>query len=306
MKIYLRTLKNMLSKKIQVFKNNKVSECFSLADFFMPTQKFFEEISHLSDGEKLIKIYENISQNTISNEAKSRILKIENIFEILCLDDDVYLVDFSQNDNLSYKTLIIENSTIYLEICSYLSLYFLVFLNLYEDYLDKSEKVNFALPFYNKTACISALIFKKFYSNINYIIAGDNLVNKIDKNGFFKPPYSACEFSQFIQEFFEDYGYVFDAYSSNEIFAYESFLEQVEDNSSIVFFSFLSPYLTSKESFFEITGKIIKDDKLAVKKLYEETAIEMPETLNIVDKSYSKINDNLSLQDFLHLLENLL
>ena len=76
MKIYQHTLKSMLSKKVQIFKNNKVSECFSLADFFMPTQKFFEEISHLSDGEKLIKIYENITKTSVNKEVKSRILSI--------------------------------------------------------------------------------------------------------------------------------------------------------------------------------------------------------------------------------------
>ncbi|MBQ9782270.1 MAG: hypothetical protein IJW26_03700 [Clostridia bacterium] len=296
----------MLSKKINVLKNNKVSECFSLADFFMPTEKFLDEISQLSCGEKLIKIYEFISRKSLSSDKKSSILKLKNIYEIICLDDELYIVDLSQNDNLSYKTLIVENSTIYLKICSYLSLYYLIFIDLYSDYLDTCEKVNFILPFYDKTACISALIFKKFNKSINLIIAGDNLPNLIDKNSFYKPPYKDNEFKIFTQEFFEDYGYAFDAYSSSEIFAYESYIEEFSDNNNAIFFSFLSPYLTGKETFMQITGKIIKDEKLAVKKLYEETAIDVPENLNKVEKIYYDIDDSLTLQDFLHLLDELL
>ena len=292
--------------KLRIFKENVQVSGYNIpADFFMPTQSFLDEISTLSSNEKLIKLYENISGEKVCEETKNKILNIENLFEILCADDDVFMVDLSQNKSLSYTSLIIDNSTIYRKICSFLALYFLVYLDLFEAYLDEKERVVFILPFNCKMACLSALIFKKFVNNITFIIAGDDKVNSIDKKGFFKPSFDKEESQNFILEFFEDYGYVFDQNSSKEIFAYESFLQNYDANFSAVFFAFLSPYLTCQESYTEITGKYINNKGLAIKKFYEETALEIPENLSNGEFETSFKND-LSNEEFIYHLNNLL
>ncbi len=295
----------MLNKKIKIFKNNvEVSEYVLLADFFMPTEKFLNEISTLSSNEKLIKLYENISGQKASENAKNRINKIENILDVLCLDEDIYCVDLTQNNTLSYKSIIIDNSTIYLEICSFIAIFYLVYLNLFEDYLSRNEKVNFLLPFDCKTACISALIFSKMVSNFNVVIAGDKTNIAIYKNEFYKPSYQPS-FSGYISEFFEDYGIVFDAYSSSEITSYENYLEEYDDDNSVVFFSFLSPYLTVEESLKYISNKTFKNNNIAIQKLYEETALEIPPNIEDIKNNKFDFEEKLSCESFLYLLENL-
>ncbi len=296
----------MLNNKVRIFKENVQVSGYNLpADFFIPTQSFLNEISTLNDNEKLIKLYENISGEKVNVDVKNRILNIENLLEILCLDDQIFTVDLTQNDTLSYKSLIIDNSTIYREICSLVSLYYLVYLNLYDGYFNSEETVNFILPYESKVACISALIFKKFIKNLKFIIAGDNTNDEIHKKGFYKPCFNKVLSQNFISEFFEDYGYVFDANSSKEIFAYESFLENLDDTSNAVFFAFSSPYLTCQESYGEITGKTINNQSLLIKKFYEETVLEIPQ---ILTKKGIRVdfNDCITNDTFLYLINNLL
>ncbi len=296
----------MLNKNLRIFKNNvEISGYILLADFFLPQDAFFKEICSLSDNEKLIKIYENISGESVSKENKNRILNVHNLFEVICLDDDIYNVDLTVNNSLSYSSVIVDNSTFYREICSYIALYYLVYKALFDDYLDQTESVDFVLPFDNKTACVSALIFKKFVSNLNFVIAGDEKVNFIDKKSFYKPPYDTNEARTYLNEFLEDYGIIFDSYSSSEVFAYEDYLCNYDTNANTIFFSFMSPYLTSSKTFKQLSGKVLQAN-LANKKIYEETAQEIPSNLENLENNLVGFKSNLTNDDFLKILDNLI
>ncbi len=293
--------------KIQILKNSvDVGKCILLADFLMPSKEFLDKISHLSDNEKLISIYENISGKIVDNTVKNRILSIENLFDILCLDEDIFVCDLTLNNSLSFNDLIIDNTSLNYEIYSYISLYYLVYLNLYENYFSESESVNFVLPFSNKIACISALIFKKMVKGLNFVIAGDTSNNFICEKSFYKPRFEANEFFEYLNEFFEDYGYVFDAYSSSEVFAYERFIEDYEDTSNTVFFSFLSPYLTCQKTLKQLTGKSSKDYKDAIKKLSLETALEIPSEIYNLKDVKTNIESDMSFEVYLKILNETL
>lgn len=83
-----------------------------------------------------------------------------------------------------------------------------------------------------------------------------------------------------ISEFFEAYGYVLDPHTAVAASVYRKYRERSKDRVKTVIVSTASPYKFADSVYEAISGEKCGDAFDAIAKLYEESAIEIPESLS--------------------------
>jgi threonine synthase len=82
-----------------------------------------------------------------------------------------------------------------------------------------------------------------------------------------------------IQEFFEDYSYPLDPHTGVAVSVYNKYSRDAEKNTKTIIVSTASPYKFPQDVLFSITGDYCGDSFRSIKKLYKETALDIPESL---------------------------
>ena len=82
-----------------------------------------------------------------------------------------------------------------------------------------------------------------------------------------------------IQDFFEDYNYPLDPHTGVALSVYYKYIDNTEDKTKTVIVSTASPYKFPQDVLFSITGDYCGDSFRSTKKLYKETALEIPENI---------------------------
>ncbi len=284
MKIFQDTLKNMLSKKIKILNENlQIGGALFPADFSMISSQFLSTLNGCLPNKKLIKLYEQLTSETVSKEVELRLEKIEEIISLSYIDDDLIIADFSNNLKLSITELIIENRTFYHEICSIVSIIFTLYSTLVEEgYIEENESINIASSFENYALTLSLIICKKLSLNVNVILLGSNSKN-LDKDYMYIKSDNAENFTTFYNEFFEDFGVVLDEISSLSLIGVNNYFLEYDDDTKTVILSLNSPFLSPNFCLKKLTNKEYLDKGLAIKRLNEITCIEIPNSLKLED-----------------------
>ena len=84
---------------------------------------------------------------------------------------------------------------------------------------------------------------------------------------------------QTISDFFEEYGYVLDPHTSVAVDVTNEFLNYTNNQNATVVLSTASPYKFARDVLYAIKGKAPTDAFAAANKLYEETALPVPEQI---------------------------
>lgn len=82
-----------------------------------------------------------------------------------------------------------------------------------------------------------------------------------------------------IQGFFEEYNYPLDPHTGVAVSVYDKYMEQTDSRAKTVIVSTASPYKFPQDVLFSITGDYCGDSFRSMKKLYKETALEIPADL---------------------------
>jgi len=82
-----------------------------------------------------------------------------------------------------------------------------------------------------------------------------------------------------VQDFFLEHGYALDPHTGVAAGVYKNYLKATQDKTKTVIVSTASPYKFPQDVLFSITGDFSSDSFRAAKKLYKETALEIPESL---------------------------
>lgn len=82
-----------------------------------------------------------------------------------------------------------------------------------------------------------------------------------------------------IQDFFEEYNYPLDPHTGVAVSVYDKYREQTDSRMKTVIVSTASPYKFPQDVLFSITGDFCGDSFRSMKKLYKETALEIPSDL---------------------------
>jgi hypothetical protein len=291
----------MLNNKIKILnKNIEIGGALFPADFSMISSKFLSSLYGSTPNQKIVKIYEQLTSESVSKEVELRLEKIEEIISLSYIDDDLIVADFSNNLSLSINELIIENRTFYHEICSMVAVIFTLYSTLVEEgYINENESINIASSYENYLLTLSLIICKKLSLNINVILLGSNSKN-LDKEFIYIKSDNAENFTTFYNEFFEDFGVVLDEISSLSLIGVNNYFFEYEDDTKTVILSLNSPYLSPNFCLKKLTNKEYFDNNLAVKKLNEITCIEIPKALKIEDFNLKNRN-SIQESDFLKL-----
>lgn len=82
-----------------------------------------------------------------------------------------------------------------------------------------------------------------------------------------------------IQDFFDDYNYPLDPHTGVAVSVYNKYKDDTESKVKTVIVSTASPYKFPQDVLFSITGDYCGDSFRSIKKLYKETALEIPDGL---------------------------
>jgi threonine synthase len=82
-----------------------------------------------------------------------------------------------------------------------------------------------------------------------------------------------------VQDFFDEYNYPLDPHTGVAVGVYNKYVAKTQDKTKTVIVSTASPYKFPQDVLFSITGDYCGDSFRAAKKLYKETALDIPGSL---------------------------
>ena len=95
-----------------------------------------------------------------------------------------------------------------------------------------------------------------------------------------------------IGEFFQDFGYPLDPHTAVAVGVNAKYRKASEDETPVVVLSTANPYKFPQDVYYALTGDDVKDSFRACKKLFAETAMEVPESvakLKEMPKRFSEV-----------------
>lgn len=95
-----------------------------------------------------------------------------------------------------------------------------------------------------------------------------------------------------IGEFFQDFGYPLDPHTAVAVGVNSKYRKASEDETPVVVLSTANPYKFPQDVYYALTGDDVKDSFRACKKLFAETAMEVPESvakLKEMPKRFSEV-----------------
>lgn len=263
--------------KVKVFKENiEIGGLQIPTDFNCVDGNFIESFSTLDYFERVNSICKLLI-GEFDNDLLPNLKNVEFPASIMNIDDNLAVVELFDGDNANYLDYVAKNDKY--KIPSIISLILSVYVDLTESNLIKlGDKINVAVPSNDGLFVISTYIAMKMGVPINAVIVGGKNVKNYENNGLFTYSVSENDCFDYLYDFFYDYDYIVDTFSANAIVANETYKEENEELFTVIF-AFLSPYFDARKLIKIISGKNELDVKKAIKKLYEETALEVPNNI---------------------------
>ena len=111
-----------------------------------------------------------------------------------------------------------------------------------------------------------------------------------------------------IKEFYDDFGYVSDTHTAVALAVCDEFSSFCDNENKNVVLSTASPYKFSQSVYKAISGKTIKDAFVASDKLFEESAVPVPDAITGLktakERFTSVVDKNLAAEEVKNFIEN--
>ena len=147
----------------------------------------------------------------------------------------------------------------------------------------------------NRDAKLTSKRMEELKSNGKYEISNDEM--SIISNEFYAGFAEEDECEETISEIFEEEGYVLDPHTSVAVKVALDYEEDQNTKNKIVILSTASPYKFTDTVLRSITGKGSNDAFLSAKKLYEETALAIPEQISSLKEKEKRFSKVINKQD---------
>ncbi len=244
------------------------------ADFKYLEKDFLISLINKDFAFKVKSVYSKVSLREFSFD-----LDIEAL-QIFSLDDSLCGVDFSTLSNASYLDFIFDKSDLFGQVCSVISLVTASYLDLVEgEVIGLFEEVNFAVPSCDGVLALAVYVAKKIGLPIGALIIGGEKPVDFTVTSVYYSSFTPNEIDDIIDVFYDEFDMVIDPISALAISSMDGYYDKYEDDNLCVFLTVTSPYLFSRRLLKIVTGKGELDVKRAIQKLYFETSLEIPSSI---------------------------
>ena len=266
---------------IKVFNENiEVGGLQIPADFKYISSNFINSFTSLSYFERVNAVCSLLADTTVSLTDFNALKGVEYPASIMPISENFAVVELFDGENANYLDYVLSGNNSLLKISSIIALILSSYVDLIElNLINHGDKINVAISDTDGLFVLSTYIAMKIGVPINAVIIGSTTLKNDIKNGIFTYNLDATDVADCLYNFFYDYDYFLDSLSAKSILASEFYNEDNGENFTLSF-AYFSPYYDSVNLVEIITGKKIANENKACQILYEETAIDMPTTVN--------------------------
>ena len=266
---------------IKVFNENiEVGGLQIPADFKYISSNFINSFTSLSYFERVNAVCSLLTDTTVNLTDFNALKGVEYPASIMPISENFAVVELFDGENANYLDYVISGNNSLLKISSIIALILSSYVDLIElNLINYGDKINVAISDTDGLFVLSTYIAMKIGVPINAVIIGSTTLKNDIKNGIFTYNLDATDVADCLYNFFYDYDYILDSLSAKSILALEFYNEDNGENFTLSF-AYFSPYYDSVNLVEIITGKKIANENKACQILYEETAIDMPTTVN--------------------------
>ena len=293
--------------KVKLFNENlEIGGYILPTDFVCINESLIKNAQNLDFFDAYKLIYEYISESKLPADAFANLSGVEMPLSIVNFDENLSAVEMFDGKNAVYTDYIVDNSSIFTKICSLVTVFILCYIDMVNlEIINANEKVNFSLPSCDFLIPLSLYVAKKCGLPINKILLGSTGYDSNIVKDFFLSTITEEDENDAISIFFEEEGYLFDPISIRGLIAQEDYYSDYEDNKTTVVLSLISPYLFARRIYKILTYKNELNIQKAINGIYNETAMEIPESLNSgdIEPFYKEPCDN-ELKDLLNLIKS--
>ncbi len=245
------------------------------ADFKYLDKDFLRSLLGVDFSIKVKSIYSKISGRIYNFEDFS------NFLEVFILDDSICAVDFSTLKNLNYNDFIFDSKDLFGKVSSIISFITASYLDLVESkVINLFEEVNVSMPSNEGLLVLSAYVAKIIGLPINMLIIGGEKPCLDTIKNIYYDSFSSEEIEEMIGIFYDEYGIAVDLITAQGICALDSYYDNYDDDNLLCVALFISsPYLFARKVLKAVTGEVELSVDKALTKLYMETSIEIPESI---------------------------
>lgn len=262
---------------MKVFKNDiKIGGYTIPADFKCLSLEFLSGLLDLEFNDRVKLVYKHFTGNELTDTAFSNLINAEYPATANVLSDNLVVIELFDGKTLSYEDYIFNKTDIVTEFYSFLTLITVSYLNLVDTgVIELGNKIKLALPSFEGYICLASYVLSKIGLPIYTIAVGGEYfqVDKIDNISLYNVDSDIIE--DYLYNFFLNYDYVIDLTAGVSLIPADDFVNE-NDGLYTVIFAFISPYFDAVKIYNTITSAHESVDIKAIKKLYEETAFEIP------------------------------
>ncbi len=262
---------------MKVFKNDiKIGGYTIPADFKCLSLEFLSGLLDLEFNDRVKLVYKHFTGNELTDTAFNSLVNAEYPATANVLSDNLVVIELFDGKTLSYEDYIFNKTDIVTEFYSFLTLITVSYLNLVDTgVIELGDKIKLALPSFEGYICLASYVLSKIGLPIYKIAVGGEYfsVDKIDNISLYNVDYDIIE--DYLYYLFEDYDYVIDLTAGVSLIPADDFVNE-NDGLFTVIFAFISPYYDAINVYNCIANAREKNTNNAIKKLYEETAFEIP------------------------------
>ena len=262
---------------MKIFKSDiKIGGYTIPADFKCLSLEFLNELLQLEFVDRVKLVYKHFTGNELTDTAFSNLINAEFPATANVLSDNLVAIELFDGKTLSYEDYIFNKTNIVTEFYSFLTLITVSYLNVVDTgVIELGDKIKLALPSFEGYICLASYVLSKIGLPILTIGVGGEYfyVDKIDNLLLYNVDYDLVE--DYLYYLFEDYDYVIDSSASVSLIPTDDFINE-NDGLFTVIFAFISPYYDAINVYNCIANARERNANNAIKKLYEETAFEIP------------------------------
>ena len=260
--------------------NNKIGGYNLPADFHYVTIEFLKSLVDLSFEDRINKICAKISKNADFKCSFSSVENAEFPASVVSLDDTVSVLELFDGESANYIDYFFGVTEPIFKIYAMASVIISAYVDLCESSLIKfGDKINIALNSSDGILVLSAYYCKMVGLNVETIICGSQKQVDALIKGISFQSITQAEVDYLINAVFEETDYLLDPDTAFAFGAIDLYYSDYEDDNVTLVLGLASPYFNARRVLKCLTNKNEISIDVAINKLSDFTAVEVPEPI---------------------------